>query len=133
VSSHPWHWIMFKKLFQTSILHEFFLARLYNHFKNWFSILKSVKSVSATWEASAELISANAFGKWISWHQFCWSYLVLAWVEIHLGYFRLWFFVFFPGNHWLWWLDLNNRERFICYFSRLRFEVQLKSGDKLFS
>lgn len=29
--------------------------------------------------------------------------------------------------------DLNKREHYICYFSRLYFEVQLKSSDKLFS
>lgn len=102
------------------------LKKLILYFKICLKCICNLRSISWT------LISANAFGKWISWHQFCWSCLILAWLEIHLGCFRLWFYFFFPQEN-ISSNDLNKREHFICYSSRLYFEVQLKSGDKLFT
>lgn len=42
-------------------------------------------------------------------------------------------FTFFSPQENISSNDLNKREHFICSSSRLYFEVQLKSGDKLFT
>lgn len=58
-----------------------------------------------------------------------WHDLKSTWDISDFDFF--YFFIFFQET--ISSNDLNKREHFICYFSRLYFEVQLKSSDKLFS